>query len=244
MPNVDGPYWTGGEYALARESFLVPWPEGWSAPQATSFLMQYLTPYYPLAERFRFEPGAWVMITAATGGTGLGTVRLAKLLGARIIATTRTPEKVSVLKANGADVVLSTDEDDFIEQVMAATDGKGVDLINDALCGPFVEKLSKTLALGGVMFIHGGLSGHNDFSMNVLELVHRQAGIHGYSLINELRIPGAMERGCAFILDHIAKGDLAPPTIDSVFPLEEVADAYRRMQSGKQVGKIVVTVSE
>ncbi|MGD9711637.1 MAG: zinc-dependent alcohol dehydrogenase family protein [Thermomicrobiales bacterium] len=244
IPNVDGPYWTGGEYALAKESFLVGWPEGWSAAQATSFLMQYLTPYYPLAERFRFEPGAWVMITAATGGTGLGTIRLAKMLGARIIATTRSEEKISVLRANGADVVLSTDQADFVERVMEATEGNGVDLINDSLCGSYVAMLSETLAFGGIMYIHGGLSGDNNFTMNVLNLVHRQAGIHGYSLINELRIPGALERGCKFLLDHIAKGDLAPPTIDSVYPLAQVAEAYRRMQSGKQVGKIVVTVSE
>lgn len=244
VPNVDGPYWTGGEFALAREDFLVAWPEGWSSVQAAGFLMQYLTPYYPMAERFRFAPKAWVMVTAASGGTGLGTIRLAKLLGARVIATTRTEEKAPVLKAHGADVVLSADQPDFTDRVMEVTEGKGVDLINDSLCGPYVAKLSEVLAFGGVMYVHGGLSGDNNFSMNILNLVHRQAGIHGYSLINELRIPGALERGCKFIADRIAKGELPPPTIDSVFPLEKIADAYRRMQSGKQVGKIVVAVSE
>lgn len=244
LPNVDGPYWTGGEYALAQEAFCVAWPEGWNAAQATSFLMQYMTPYYPYVEKFRFDPGAWVMITAATGGTGLGTVRLAKHLGARVIATTRSAEKVDVLKSHGADVVLSTDQPDFVEKVMAATDGKGVNLITDSLCGPYVAMLNETLAQEGILYIHGGLSGDNNFTMPVLNIVHRQAGVHGYSLINELRKPGALERGLGFITTAISRGELAPPTIDSVFPLDKVKDAYTRMQSGKQVGKIVVAVAD
>lgn len=243
IPNIDGPYATGGEYALARESFLTAWPEDWPAEQAASLWMQYLTPYFPFAELFPFQPGEWVMITAATGGTGLGSIAIAKLLGARVIATTRSESKMATLRAHGADVALSTERDDFVAEVMRVTDGQGVRLICDTLCGPYVSMLTETLADKGILFIHGALAGDNVFSLSALNLVYRRAGIHGYSLINQLREPGAIERACAFILDAIGRGALPAPLIDRIYPLDDVRAAYGRMREGRQTGKIVVRVA-
>ena len=243
LPNIDGPYSTGGEYALAREDFLTDWPDGWTAEQATSLWMQYLTPYFPFAEIFPFERDAWVMITAASGGTGLGSIAIAKLLGARVIATSRSPSKTDALLAQGADVVLSTERDDFVAEVMRITDGQGVRLICDTLCGPYVSMLSETLADRGILFIHGALAGDNNFTLSALNLVYRRAGIYGYSLINELRQPGAIARGTAFVTDALAAGTLPMPIIDQTFPLDEVRAAYGRMRTGGQTGKIVVTVA-
>ena len=242
LPNVDGAYATGGEYALAHEQFLTGWPDGWSAAEAASLWMGYLTPYYPFAELFPLQPGEWVMITAASGGTGLGSIRIAKLLGARVIATTRSEAKMAVLKAHGADSVLSTERDDFAAEVMLATGGEGVRLINDTLCGPYTGVLTETLADRGIMFVHGALAGDNTLSLPVLNLVYRRAGIYGYSLINQLRRPGELERGRDFVLDAIARGALPPPLIDRVFPFSQVRAAYARMRAGQQTGKIAVSV--
>lgn len=242
VPNVDGPYWTAGEYALARERFVVPWPDGWSAAQAAGVWMQYLTPYFPFAELFPVRRDDWVMITAASGGTGLGSIRVAKRLGARVIATTRSPHKMQTLLEHGADVVLSTEQDDFIAAVMQATGGQGVPLIDDTLCGPYVAKLAQTLADKGILFIHGALAGDNTLCLPVLTLVYRRAGIYGYSMINELRRPGTLERARDWVLAAIADGGLPPPRIDTTFAFDEVRAAYDRMQSGQQTGKIIVTV--
>ena len=243
LPNVDGPYSTGGEFALAHEDFLTAWPEGWTAEEATSLWMQYLTPYFPFAEIFPFEAGAWVMITAASGGTGLGSIAMAKLLGARVIATTRTAAKVAALTAQGADVVLSTEQDDFVAEVMKVTGGEGVRLICDTLSGPYIPMLTETLADRGILFIHGALAGDNSFTLSALNLVYRRAGIYGYSLINELREPGAIARGTAFVTEALAAGTLPMPVIDGSFPLDDIRAAYARMRAGGQTGKIVVTVS-
>lgn len=242
IPNVDGPYWTAGSYALAQQRFVTAWPEGWTAAEAASLWMQALTPYFPFAELFPFDAGDWVMITAATGATGLGSVRMAKLLGARIIATTRSEAKVETLKRHGADIVLSTQADDFVEQVLTATGGSGVRLICDTLCGPYVPMLTETLAPRGTIFIHGALAGDNNLSLPVLNLVHRGAGIFGYSLINELRTPGKLERGREFVLEAIARGDLDRPLVHRIFPMDEVRTAYQWMREGRQTGKIVVQV--
>jgi NADPH:quinone reductase-like Zn-dependent oxidoreductase len=243
IPNVDGPYWTAGEYALANERFVAPWPEGWSAIQAAGLWMQYLTPYFPFAELFPVRPGDWVMITAASGGTGLGSIRVAKRFGARVIATTRSAHKIKILHEHGADVVLSTDQEDFVTAVIQATGGQGVRLIDDTLCGPYVPKLAETIADKGIMFIHGALAGDNTLSLPVLTLVYRRAGIYGYSLINELRSPGSLERARNWVLAAITNGELPPPTIDTIFPFNEVRAAYERMRAGKQTGKIIVSVA-
>jgi NADPH:quinone reductase-like Zn-dependent oxidoreductase len=244
IPNVDGPYWTAGEYALADERFLVPWPEGWSAAEAAGVWMQYLTPYFPFAELFPIQRGDWVMITAATGGTGLGSVRMAKLLGARVIATTRSQHKIATLEEHGADIVLSTDRDDFAAEVMKVTDGLGVRLIDDTLCGPYVPRLAETLADKGIMFVHGALAGDTTLSLPVLTLVYHRAGIYGYSLINELRLPGALERARDFVLAALSSRQLPPPRIDRIFPFIEVRAAYDRMRAGRQTGKIIVSLEE
>jgi NADPH:quinone reductase-like Zn-dependent oxidoreductase len=242
IPNVDGPYWTAGEYALANQQFVVPWLDGWSAAQAAGVWMQYLTPYFPFVELFPIQAGDWVLITAATGGTGLGSVRLASHLGARVIATTRSEHKIDALKEHGAEAVLATERSDLSAAVMELTGGQGVRLIDDTLCGPYVARLAETLADKGVMFVHGALAGDNTLTLPVLTLVHRAAGLHGYSLINELRRPGALERARDFVLGALASGDLPPPTIDRIYPFAQVRAAYERMRAGRQLGKIIVSL--
>lgn len=243
IPNVDGTYWTAGAYALAKEDFLTPWPKGYTAAEAASVWMQYLTPYFPFAELFPVKTGDWVLITAASGGTGLGSIRMAKLLGARVIATTRTAAKVQTLKDHGADHVLFTDQPDFAAAVRKLTDDQGVRLINDSLCGPYVPMLAETLADKGIMYIHGALAGDNTLSLPVLTLVYRRAGIYGYSLINELRQPGALARARDFIWQALSEGKLARPLVDRVFPISDVRAAYERMRTGAQTGKIVVSLT-
>jgi NADPH:quinone reductase-like Zn-dependent oxidoreductase len=243
IPNVDGPYFTGGEFALAREAFVAEWPAGFSAEEAAALWMQYLTAYFPVVELFPVQKGDWVLITAASGGTGMGTIAMAKLFGARVIATTRTPDKHAMLKAQGADHVLSTEGETFVDDVMKITNGKGAQLVIDTLCGPYVARLAKILASRGRLVVHGGLAGSNDFTMDILDLVHRGAGLYGYSLINELRVPGAIDRARDFISEAIASGRLPKPRVDSSFPFEHVDQAYRRMREGKQTGKIVVRLN-
>ena len=140
--------------------------------------------------------------------------------------------------------MLSTEREDFVKSVLDATEGRGVRLLNDTLCGPYVARLAETLADRGIMFIHGALAGDNTVTLPVLTLVYRRAGIYGYSLINELRQPAALERARDRILGAIASGELPRPLIDEVFPFDRFRDAYARMRAGKQTGTIVVSLEQ
>jgi NADPH:quinone reductase-like Zn-dependent oxidoreductase len=242
IPNVDGPYSVAGEFALAREEFLTAWPDGYSAIEAAGFWMQYLTAYFPMKELFPIAHGDWVLITAASGGTGLGAICMARLLGARVIATSRTPLKRELLLNHGAEEVVLTDTLDLAGEIKRITGGTGVRLICDSMGGPFVARLIEALADRGIIYVHGGLSGSNQLSFPVLPLVQRGAGIFGFSLINELRKPVSMQRGRDFVLEAIARGGLHAPTIDQIFPFSRTSEAYARMRSGAQRGKIIVSL--
>jgi len=242
MPNVDGPYSNAGTHALAQERFLTKRPAGYSAQEAAHLWMQTLTAYYPMVELFPIKPGDWVMITAATGGSGIGAIQMAKLLGARVIATTRSPErKREFLTQLGADHVIETYGTDTIEKVNEITGGEGVRLVCDSIGGPHVNTYASTLAPQGILYIYGILS-NEDVSLPALTLAHRGAGLYGFSLINELRKPGALERGRDFVLAAIGAGKIKRPVIDRVFPFEKSAEAYEYLISGTKYGKIIVSV--
>ncbi|SDG99296.1 NADPH:quinone reductase [Sinosporangium album] len=242
IPNTEGPYSCANEYALAREEFATPWPEGWSQAEAAGYWMQYLTAYFPMKELFPVAEGDWVVITAASGGSGLGAIQMAKALGARVIATTRTSEKRQFLIDQGADATIATTEEDTTKAIMSITGGEGARLIADGIGGAFVADYIDALADKGIAYIYGALSGANDITFPVLPLVRRRAALYGYSLINETRDPAALARGVAFVTDLIADGVLHKPVIDRTYPLSEAPAAYDRMKSGVQRGKIIVTL--
>lgn len=242
IPNVDGPYAVAGEFALAHEDFLVHWPDHFSAYQACSYLMQYMTAYFPLKELFPVRAGDWVMITAASSSAGLGAIKIAKLLGAKVIGTTRTSAKRNFLLKEGADAVIVTDEENLVKRVMEITGGVGVNLVNDTIGGPFVDKYIEAIAEKATIYIHGGLSGTNLVSFQIVPLVRKKGMIHGYSLINETRDPAALERAKVFISEALANKRLPPARIDQIFFFGQAVEAYDYMRVGNQKGKIVVDV--
>ncbi len=243
IPNIDGPYSVAGEFALAHEDFLMAWPESFSAAEACSYLMQYLTAYFPLVELFPVGPGDWVMITAASSSAGQGATKIAKLLGANVIGTTRTSAKKDFILSQGADAAIATGEENLVDRVMEITDGQGVNLVNDTIGGPFVDSYIEAIAERANIYVHGGLSGTNLVSFQIVPLVRKKGAVHGYSLINEMRDPVARERARTFLTDALSSGKLPAATIDRIFPFDQAIAAYDYMRSGEQKGKIVVEVA-
>lgn len=243
IPNVDGPYLVAGEFALAHEDFLSVWPDGFSDAQACAFWMQYLTAYFPLKESFAVGAGDWVLITAASSSAGLGALRVAKLLGANTIATSRTQAKRGVLLDSGADAVIATDHEPLAERVLDITAERGVRVVNDTIGGSFVARYVEALAEHAHVYVHGALLGEMEVKFPILALVRKAASLHGYSLINHTRDSRALARGKRFVTEALASGSLPPPRIDRIFGFDQAIEAYEYMESGAQVGKIVVRVA-
>lgn len=242
IPYPDARYGVAGEYAITPEAFLAPWPENLSAEEACSVWMQYLTAYYPLKDVANVGPGDTVLVTAASSSAGLGAIQLGKLLGARVIATTRTAKKRDALLEARADAVVVTDEENLSERMMALTDGAGVRVVYDAIGGSFVERYADGLADDALIYVYGLLGGDTTIHIPILPMVRPGATLNAYSMINHARHPRRLFEGKLFVSLAVESGRLRP-VIGRVFSFEETAEAYSYMESSEHTGKLVVRVS-
>ena len=179
-------------------------------------------------------------IPAASSSVGLAAIQLANWAGAETIAATRTSAKAEALKAQGARHVIATEEVDVPAEVMRITGGKGARIVFDPVGGPFIETWAQAMAERGILFIYGGLSGQPT------PYPHWSAAFKGLSLRGWVASeiwskPERFERYRALILQGLAGGHLKP-VIARTFPLDQIVDAHRYLESNQQVGKVVVTV--
>lgn len=242
IPFGDPKYCVGGESAITPARFLAPWPGGYSSEEAAATWMQYMTAYFPLKEVATVAAGDAVLITAASSSAGLGAIQLAKYLGARVIATTRSNDKKDFLLRAGADYVVATDGGEVSARILEFTDNRGVRVVYDAVAGSFMGQYADAVARKAQIFVYGALGGATSIECPILPLIRKGATIELYSLINYLQEAGAVERGREFIWNAISAGAFRP-VVDRVFGLEEAADAYAYMEAGTQKGKIVLRCS-
>ncbi|QCX74409.1 Quinone oxidoreductase 1 [Streptomyces sp. YIM 121038] len=228
------------ERALVPAAALLHRPEGLDAVAGAAVWMPYLTAYGALVEVGGMRAGDTVVLTAASSSVGLAAIRTARRVGAVPIATTRTGAKKEALLKAGAAAVVVTEEEDVVERVRALTGGRGAEFVFDAVAGPGVVDLAKAVAPGGTLFLYGALSGevtpYPGFDLGMPAL-----NIRTYTLHEVTTVPERLRRAEAFVASGLATGAFEP-VVDRTFPLEEIADAHRYMEAGRQVGKIVVTV--
>jgi NADPH:quinone reductase-like Zn-dependent oxidoreductase len=239
------PSWRLGEYGVYAQKAIVPArsvvvaPAGLTPVQAASIWMQYFTAY-AIIEVAKVGIGDYVLIPAASSSVGLAAIQLANWAGAIPIALTRHSTKAAALREQGAQHVIATEETDVVAEVMRLTGGKGARAAFDPVGGPFVEKLANALAEEGILFIYGSLSGQPT------PYPHWPAALKGLSLRGWVASaiwnkPEKFTRVKEVILRGLASGDLKP-VISRTFPLAQIVEAHRYLESNQQIGKIVVTV--
>lgn len=242
-----GRYGTYGESALALAASVVKHPDNITAAEAASAWTQYLTAYFAFVDLAALKPGQSVLITAATGGAGLGAIQMAKLLGATTIATTRAQAKKDALAQAGADHVIVTGKENLVARVKEITGGKGADIIFDPVAGNALPTLAEAVAWGGQIVLYGALGGLDTpyplwtgFARNFSLRTYMIYNYCGLATIGLPRNEEAFKRAVTFINDNLAGGKLRP-VIAKIFPLSEIREAHRYMESNQQLGKIVVT---
>lgn len=243
-----GRYGTYGESAIIPAASAIPYPDNLSPEEAASIWVQYLTAYFAFVDLAKIQPGESVLVTAASGGAGLGAIQLARLLGATTIATTRSAAKKQGLLDAGAHHVIATGEEDLVARVKEITRGKGATLIFDAIAGATFPALAEAVAWGGRIILYGALGGFETpyplwtgFARN---FSLRSYMVYTYCGVATLGLPRneeAFARAVAFIQKNLAAGKLKP-VIAKTFPLSEIRQAHRYLESNQQLGKIVVTI--
>jgi NADPH:quinone reductase-like Zn-dependent oxidoreductase len=232
-----------GEFAIVPEGYLAHWPDNFSAEEACSVWMQYLTAYYALVSVGQLSAGKSAVIAAAASSAGIGAIHTAKAVGAMAIATTRQPSKVDFLRSVGADHVIVTEKGvDFSPEIRAVTDGKGADLVFDPVSGSFPLDYCNGLNWEAKVLNYGQLE-DQDPIIPILPLTRVKATFHPYSMFNHVMFPGELAEGIAFVMHNI-RGGRFRPIIDKVFNLEGTCEAYHHMLGNSQCGKIVVRTAD
>ncbi len=235
-----GEYGVYGERAVVPASSLAKYPDNLDANEGTSIWMQYLTAYGALISIGQLNAEKSVLITAASSSVGVAAIQIAKLVGAKAIATTRKADKKAFLLGAGADEVIVTDETDLADEVMKITNGQGADLIFDPIGGPIVEQLAIAAAPGATLIEYGALS-TDPTPFPLFLALGKGLVIRGYTLLEVTLVPDVLAAGKKFVLEGLANGSLKP-VIDRTFSFEEIQAAHEYMASNQQMGKIVVTL--
>jgi NADPH:quinone reductase-like Zn-dependent oxidoreductase len=226
--------------AVLPADYLTLAPPELSDAQACSVWMQYLTSYFAFAEVANLGSEDTVLVTAAASSAGLGAIEIARALGAKVVATTRSEKKRSLLLEAGANEVALVGAEDLGEVIDRATDGKGVRVAFDPVGGESLGTYVHHLAPGAIIFGYGTLSDLQPV-IPMAAMCRTQSVFHPYSMFNHVGRADERRRGVKFVLEGISSGALRP-RVDRVFDFDQVVDAYRYMESNEQSGKIVVEI--
>jgi putative PIG3 family NAD(P)H quinone oxidoreductase len=184
--------------------------------------------------------GDTFLVHGGAGGIGTFAIQLTKALGARVIATAGSPEKLELCRELGADVAIDYREQDFVEVVADVTDGHGADVILDNMGAAYLARNLDTLAVEGRLIVIG-FQGGSRAEMDLRTLFVKRAALFSASL--RARPVGEKTTICAQVAEHVwplvADGTIRP-IIGRTLPLAEAAEAHRLMESGDSTGKIVL----
>ena len=233
-------YGVYGEVAIVPVTAIAAYPDKLSYEEGTSIWMQYLTAYGALIHQGHLAKGDFVVITAASSSVGIAAIEIVKAEGGISIATTRTSKKKAELLALGADHVVATEEEDLAARVNEITSGKGARIVFDPIGGKGLEALAAAAAPLGIIFEYGALS-TEPTPFPLFAVLSKHLTIKGYTLFEIVSDPAVFPKAKKYVFDHLASGAFKP-RVDRTFPLAQIVEAHRYMESNAQIGKIVVTV--
>jgi len=227
------------EYATAEAARLLPVPGAISLELAAAVLLQGMTAHFLARSTYPLKPGDTAVIHAAAGGVGQMLVQIAKMCGARVIATVSTQENAELVRASGADEIILYTQSDFEEDVKQMTDGKGVDVVYDGVGKATFAKGLNVLKPRGYMVLFGQASGRVD---PIDPQVLNQKGslfLTRPSMGHYLLTRDELRQRAGDLFDWITTGKLKVK-IDRTFPLSRAADAHTYLENRLTKGKVLL----
>ncbi|GCE24493.1 NADPH:quinone oxidoreductase family protein [Dictyobacter kobayashii] len=232
--------WGGfAEEVVANEESLIHLPSSLNFVTASAFAMPYATSYYALKDRARLQPRETLLVLGAAGGVGLAAVELGHLMGAKVIAAASSDEKLAVCHQYGADELINYSREDLKVRLKTLTGGNGVDVVYDPVGGPYSEIALRNTAWGGRFLVIGFSNGE------IPRIPLNLALLKGCSIIGVFfgsfaqRDPKHTMQNFRQLLMWIDEGKIKP-LISATFPLEQGAEAIKRIAARQVMGKIVV----
>lgn len=231
------------EYCVAPAGNCLPIPDGLSVVEAATLPETYFTVWSNVFDRGQLKGNETLLVHGGASGIGTTAILLAKAFGHRVFATVGSDERVKAVEALGADKGINYKTQDFVQEVKALTDGKGVDVILDMVCGEYINRNLESLAEDGRTVIIAQLGGSRA-TINSGLLMRKRLTITGSTLR-----PRSAEFKTEIaknlyqkVWPLFAQGKLKP-VVYATFPFEEVQKAHAMMDAGEQIGKIVLTLA-
>jgi len=225
--NTQGGY---AEHLVVPRVNLAPFPGALSYAEASACILPFLTAWQMLVRKAQVGPGDTVLVHGAGGGVGVAAVQIARLFGARVIATAGSAAKLDRARELGAEHAIDYLTQDFVAEVKRLTDRRGVDVVIDHVGGDTFARSIKATRNGGRIVTCGATSGFEP-AIDLRHVFFRQIEILGSTM---------GPKGDLFaVLEHVAAGRLRP-VVHAVLPLGRAADAHRMLEARTVFGKVVL----
>ncbi|GGY42432.1 NAD(P)H quinone oxidoreductase [Streptomyces omiyaensis] len=233
----------GGGYAqrvAVPAAQLLPVPKGVDLATAAALPEVACTVWSNIFMIAHLRPGETLLVHGGASGIGTMAIQLAKAVGAKVAVTAGSPEKLARCAELGADVLIDYRTQDFVEELRAATDGAGADVILDIMGAKYLDRNIRALAVNGrlvVIGLQGGVKGE----LNLGALLAKRAAV----MATTLRARPLQEKAAivAAVREHVwplVEGGTVRPVVDRTLLMQEAAEAHRVLESGAHVGKILL----
>ncbi len=218
------------QFLVVPRQNIAPFPGELSFPEAATSLLTFLTAWQMVARKAQVRPGETVLVQGAGSGVGVAALQIAKLFGARVIATAGSDAKLERLRQLGADEVINYQTQDFVAEIKGFTDRRGVDVVIEHVGGETFASSIKATASGGRIVTCGATAGPKP-AIDLRHVFFRQIAILGSTM--------GSKGDLLEVLGHVAAGRLRP-VVDRVLPLSEAAEAHRLLESRQVFGKLAL----
>ena len=226
--------------APARRAFRMP--EGLDWASAASLPIAWLTAWYCLGRVARVQKGETVLVHAAASGVGDAAVQIAKYLGARVVATAGSDEKVAWARSNGADWGINYERQDVVSEIARITEDRGVPVVIDAVGGPVFAVSLKAVGRGGRVVALANVS-LEDSVVNTRDFYPKNATIYGFQIANLMEEGYDPRQDMEDLMGLVASGTLRVH-VDHVFPLGAAGEAHAYVEDRRNRGKVVLLPEE
>ena len=228
------------EFVAVPEAQCLPVPDGLTMVEAAALPETAFTVWSNVFDRAALKTGESFLVHGGSSGIGTTAIQFAKLMGAKVFTTAGSAEKCSTCRELGADIAINYHENDFLEELKNATEGKGVDVTLDMVGGDYIQKNLKLAALEGrivnIAYLQGPV-----VKVNFLPVMLKRLTVSGSTL--RPQPPEVKAQIAQELLKHVwpfYADKTIKPVIAKVFPFDQVSDAHRLMESNQHIGKIVL----
>nr|VFK62489.1 MAG: putative NAD(P)H quinone oxidoreductase, PIG3 family [Candidatus Kentron sp. TUN]VFK70230.1 MAG: putative NAD(P)H quinone oxidoreductase, PIG3 family [Candidatus Kentron sp. TUN] len=233
----------GGGYAeevVTNAGSALPVPDIYSDEEAGSTCEVFLTAFLNIFMLGEIPDNGRVLVHGGGSGVGTAAISLGKEAGLKTIVTAGSEEKCTRCLAHGADVAINYREEDFAEEVMDATDGKGVHVVLDCIGGRYLEQNIKCLTADGALVIIG-LQGGSKGEINLARMLTKRLRVIGSTMrARSSEKKAIMVKAFLDRFGDALKAGRIRPVIQEVFPIDKVGDGHRAMKEGKHFGKLAL----